>query len=198
MADFALSAGNAPGVVGGVGSILSFIGNMGAGSAARRAGEAQKTEADYEATQLEQNAGQATAAAQRQAMEERRRAALQVSRGVAVAAAGGGATSDPTVQKLLADISGEGAYRASVDLYQGEEKARQLRMGAAAKRYEGDVALRGGEDKQTAYTYGGLGALATGAAGLYGKYGMGGPKKRSTTGSSNSWLDAGTAAGDFG
>lgn len=175
MADMTASQG--AGALGGVGSILSFIGNMKAGSAANTAGQRAKQAADYQALQMDQNAGQAIAASQRQAMEERRRSALLVSRGIAVAAASGGGVSDPTVTRLLDDIAGEGAYRASVDLYQGEERARALRMGAEAKRFEGDVAAEGGRSKENAYSLAAAGGLASAGASLYGKYGMGGPKK---------------------
>ena len=172
-----MTASQGAGAVGGVGSILSFIGNMKAGSAAKTAGQRSKAAADYQAVQLDQNAGQAIAASQRAAMDERRRTALLISRGIAVAAASGGGVTDPTVGKLLEDIAGEGAYRASVDLYQGEERARSMRMAADAKRFEGDVAAEGGADRESAYTMAGLGGLASSGASLYGKYGMGGPKK---------------------
>ena len=41
---------------------------------------------------------------------------------------------------------------------------------------EGEVAARGGRERQRAYTLAGLGAAGTGIASLYTKYGRGGPK----------------------
>lgn len=191
MSGFELTAANAPAAVGGIGSILGLVGNMSAASGARTAGARQQQAADFEASQLDQQAGQSVAASQRAAMDEERRARLLASRGIAVAAAGGGAVTDPTISKLLADISGEGAYRASVALYQGEERARQQRLAANVRRYEGDVALEGGGQRADAFTYAGLGNLATGGASLWAKYGMGGPKKNAAS-AGNGWLDAGS------
>ena len=173
MADMTASQG--AGAIGGIGTILQFIGAMKSGSAAKAAGQRTQVADQYQAQQLEQNAGQAIAASQRAAMDERRKTALLVSRGAAVAAASGGGATDPTVTKLLEDITGEGTYRASVDLYQGEERARAMRMEAQAKRYEGDVAAEGGQQRQDAYTTMGIGTAAVGGASLWGKYGMGGP-----------------------
>jgi len=89
-----------------------------------------------EAAQLEVQAGTERAISQRSAMEERRQARLVASRGVAVAAASGGGVDDPTVVNLLADIEGEGEYRALTALYNGEEEARGLEGQAKARRKE--------------------------------------------------------------
>lgn len=180
--------------VEGAGSAMRFVGGIGAGRAARRAGERAQATANFEAAQLHQRAGQEVAASQRTALEERRRAELVASRAVAVAAASGGGVSDPTVSDLLADIEGEGAYRAGVELYQGEERARLLNMGADAKTFEGEILKAGGKDRQRAYVTNAFGSLATGGTSLYGKYGMGGPKKAAGRSTSNtaSWFDAGS------
>lgn len=156
-------------------SILQGFGGIMAGRGARAAGEAERRAAEFQALQLEQNAGQAVAASQRAAEEERRKARLVTSRALAVAAASGGGASDVTVQNVIANLDAEGAYRAMVALYEGEDKARQLNMAAAGKRYDGEVAARAGKQKQAAYTLSGLGSMATGGASLYMKYGRGGP-----------------------
>lgn len=89
-----------------------------------------------EAAQLEANAGTERAMSQRSAMEERRQARIIASRGVAVAAASGGGVDDPTVLNILANIEGEGEYRALTQLYNGEEEARGLEGQAKARRKE--------------------------------------------------------------
>lgn len=190
-----IPAGQGPAAaMGGIGTIFNVIGNLGAGRVARQQGEAAQAAANFEAAQLDQAAGQQVAAAQRTALEQRRRAALIVSRGLAVAAASGAGASDPTVANLLADVEGEGAYRAGVALYEGEERARQLTLGADAKRFEGEIMRQGGRDKQRAYTIAGIGRGVAGAGSLYAKYGMGGPKRKNAFGadSGDGWLDAGT------
>lgn len=89
-----------------------------------------------EARQLEAKAGTERAISQRQAMEERRQARLAASRGLAVAAASGGGADDPTVVNTLANIAGEGEYRALTALYNGEETARGDEAQAKARRKE--------------------------------------------------------------
>jgi hypothetical protein len=161
-------------IIQGGASILKGFGGIMAGAGARSAGKAEQRAAEFQAQQLEQNAGQAVAASQRVAEEERRKAQLVASRALAVAAASGGGASDVSVQNIIAEIQGEGTYRAMTALYEGEERARQLRMGAAGKRFEGDIAAKSGRQKQMAYTIGGLGEMGIGGASLYMKYGRGG------------------------
>ena len=157
------------------GSVLQFGGSMQAAKATKEAGQRQRVASEFAAAQQTQNAGQAIAAAQRKASEQERRSRLVASRALAVSAAGGGSASDTTVENIISDIAGEGAYRAGVELYQGEERARQLRMGADASMYEGAVAEAGAKAKARAIKTEAFGKLIGSAGSLYGKYGMGGP-----------------------
>lgn len=170
------------------GTLFSVIGGMGTARAARRQGAAMNAAAQFEAAQLEQNAGQAIAAAQRVKMSREQHARLIASRALAVGAKNGG-LDDPGVQNVIADIEGEGAYRAMIALYDGEERARQLRMGAGARRYEGALAEQAGIDIATGRTIKAFGTGATDIATMYSKYGHGGPSKQK---SGDGWLDAGT------
>jgi hypothetical protein len=139
-------------VVGNVvGGALEMEGYNRAADASRLAGQRRNVASQFEAEQLEQNAGQVVAASQRDALEERRRADLMASRALALAAASGGGSSDPTVVNIIAKLKGEGSYRSAVALYRGETEARRLRMGAKAKRYEGAVAEEGGEYQAAGY-----------------------------------------------
>lgn len=184
-----------------IGTVMQIKGAGDAAAAARAQGQAQQVQDQYQATQMEQQAGQEIAAKQRSAAEQTRQANLLASRAIAVAGASGGGVSDPSVANLIADISGEGAYRAGVQLYQGEENARQLRMGSGAKLYEGQVAAQGGDLKAQGFENAGLGAAFKGAESIYDKFGFGGSKAgggggggggTATTG--NGWMDAGTQA----
>lgn len=170
-----MSASDVPVIAGGGGSILQGLGGIMGGMAARRAGKSERAAAQFQAAQLEQNAGQAVAASQRAAAEERRKASLAVSRALAVAAASGGGASDTTVQNVIANLDAEGAYRSMVALYEGQEKSRQLSMAAAGKRYEGELAAQGGRQKGSAMMFAGLGSAAIGGGSLYMKYGRNGP-----------------------
>lgn len=126
-------------LIGIAGLALQAGGGIASENAARKAASARKAAAEFEAQQLEQNAGQVMSAAQRQAFETGRTGEYTKSRALAVAAASGGGASDPTVINTIANLASETAYRKSIDLYQGEERARQLNLSAAASRYSGQI-----------------------------------------------------------
>jgi hypothetical protein len=159
----AMLAAAIPFVIQGVGSII-------AGQKERSAGYRQSAFKRVEAAQLEQQAGQVIAASQRDASEERKKTELIASRALAVASSSGGGAHDPTVANIIADIQGEGAYRQAVALYQGEEQARRLKMGATATLAEGQLLEQAGKDKQSVYDWEAAGAAARGASSLYSKY----------------------------
>lgn len=169
------------------GAILSAVGQYSQGRAARRYGEQVQAAKAFEAAQMEQNAGQEIAASQRQAIEQRRRASLVASRAMAVSAASGAGASDPTIENIISDIAGEGAYRSGIALYQGEERARQLRMGASGALFEGEQAAQYGRQQGRAANIGAFASLASAGGSLYAKYGMGGPKTNPQAGSLDSY-----------
>lgn len=150
---------------------MSVAGSRQSANAARAAGKAAQQEKEFEAQQYDQQSMQSVAAGQRSASEQEQRARLMVSRAIALSAAGGGSVSDPSVVNTIADIEGEGAYRAATELYKGEEQSRQLRMGASASRYEGEILKRGGEAKGKAYDLQAVSALAKQGSSMYEKYG---------------------------
>jgi hypothetical protein len=143
---------------------LQAGGGIASQNAAKKAAAARKAAAEFEAQQLEQNAGQTMAAAQRQAFETGRIGEYTQSHALAVAAASGGSASDPSVISTIANLAGETAYRKSIDLYQGEERSRQLKMSAEASRYSGkigaDVILDQGRAAET-QALSGIGAGVT-------------------------------------
>ena len=157
------------------GTLLSASGASQAANGATTAGRRSRQAKEYEATELEGRAKEVTAAAQQKGFEERRRARLVASRIVALSAAGGGGASDPTVMKMLADVEGEGVYRQAVQVYQGEDEARTMRMRASGARYEGALAEETGRNQARAYKTAGVATLLTGGGSLYAKYGIPGP-----------------------
>lgn len=154
LATAAAIASAAATAVSAVGSIMS--------------GKAQDSASRFQAGQMKQQAGQERAAAQRTAIEQRRQAGLANSRVKALAAASGGGATDPSVINIETANAGAGEYNALSALYQGEEKARGLEMGAGARLYEGSQAKRAGLIK------GGSGLLSAGSS-MFEKYGQGGP-----------------------
>lgn len=186
-----------PMVISGIGTIVQMSAAGQAADAARRQAQAQADADAFRAAQLRQNAGQQIASSQRGAADERRRASLVASRAIAIAGASGGGVSDPSVVNLIGDITGEGAYRAAVKLYQGEENSRQMEMGATVADTEGRNALQTGEEKASGYRMQQLGSLASGAGSMYGmykRYGNGGPSSMYNSGgvseAGDSWGEA--------
>lgn len=113
---------------------------------ARREAERRRAASKIEANALNVQAGQVVAEAQRDVLDVRRVTQLAESRAIALAAASGGGATAPTVLNIISRISAEGAYNAARALYAGEERARQLKMQAIVREYEGELALEAGED----------------------------------------------------
>lgn len=172
--DFSAIAGFIPVAAQAIGAFSSAAGSVQSARAARQAGERARVAAQFEADQLDQQAGQSIAASQYDAIEQMRQTRLAQSRAIALAAAGGGGVTDVTVVNLLSRNAGEGAYRAALSLYKGEERARQLRLAALTKRYEGDLQFSAGGDRAAAYTLQGAGKLFGDAVSMYAKYGKAG------------------------
>jgi hypothetical protein len=132
------------------GTGLKAYGQLKAGSAAKRRGAAQKILYDIAA-------GQTVAAGQRAALEERRQSKLMASRALAIAAAGGAAQD---VDNLIADINGEGVYRANVAMYEAETEAEKL-------KFEGMLAEQTGKEQKRASRIGALGTVLSGGSDIY-------------------------------
>lgn len=179
-----------------VGTVMQVQGMKKAEAAEERAGQQGVINSEFEAQQLEQDATQAYAASQRVAMDERHKADLVASRAIAVAGSSGGGVLDPTVVGLLTDITGEGAYRSATALYEGEEKARRLNLGAAAARLEGQSRQMVGYGRAAALRSQAMGTILSSGSSLYAKYGGRGPSTTTVAAggslSSGSWIDAGT------
>lgn len=159
------------------GALGESRGNLQMGEQSIIAGQRRKVASQFEAEQYLINAGQTVASSQLQAAEARRQAGLVESRILAVAAAGGGGASDPTIINLISKTSARGAYNSAVALYQGEDQARSMRMAAAAKNYEGQMAEEAGYMKAQGYRTASTTALLKGAGSLFNKYGFGNDSK---------------------
>jgi hypothetical protein len=132
---------------------MSIIGAVGQSAAQRQAGEVayqnalqRQQMANLQASQLEQNAGQAQAAAQRQAIEAKRKGSLLASRMRAVMGASGAGIDN----NLLASLQGEGDYAADTALFNGDEKARAMKNQALLDRWSGNASVWSGENARAA------------------------------------------------
>lgn len=132
--------------------VASAVGTSAENTAIRHSGDAQlqagrdrQAALESEAAQAEQIAGQERAVAQRRAAEQRRQAKLVESRSLAVAAGSGAGASGGNVETILGDIGAEGEFRALYELFEGEERARNLEHQARTKVFEGGLERRAGE-----------------------------------------------------
>lgn len=170
-----------PALLTGAKAGLDWSSNQNMAVSSRTAAERVAVANQFQAQQARVNAGQAIAASQRDASEQRRQSALLQSRALALAAASGGGTTDPTVVNVIGNIAGEGAYRAAVSLYRGEEQARALRMEAAARDYDAAAAREGGEQRARAYRSAARSGVLKAGLSLFEKYGMSDQPKATAT-----------------
>lgn len=170
-----------------VGTALTFAGQRKAAKAEKSAAEQRQRTANIEAAYMDQQAGLSVASAQRQMLEERRQAMLLESRALAVASASGAGASDKTVSDVISGIAAEGAYRSSIALYEGKERARQLHEGADLRREGGDLMADYGRATARSHEIGAMGTLFAGGGSLYAKYGK--------TGTSGGGLSEGSGLG---
>lgn len=128
---------------------------------------------EFQAQQLETEAGQSKAVSQVQAGDIARQVAIVQSATLARAAASGAGAQDPTVLNVMARTGAEGAYRQAVALYEGEAQARIDLARAGAARFEGQTNV---SDAAAAKRQADIGAGATVLAGgakalsMYDKY----------------------------
>lgn len=143
------------------------------GNTAVKIGARRQAALEFQAKQLETEAGQAKAASQIQSQDIARQVAIVNSTALARAAASGAGASDPTVLAVMARTGAEGAYRQALALYEGEAQSRLDLNRAAAARFEGQTNV---QDAANAKRQANIGAGATLLAGgaralsMYDKY----------------------------
>lgn len=124
-------------LVGVVGTVVSAVGTIAGGMAA-------KDMAEHQAAQMEREANTARAIGSREAMDKRKEQRFLLSKLQARAAASGGAADDPTVVDLAGDVAQRGEYEALVAMYRGENRARGMEDQAALTRVKGQADMTGG------------------------------------------------------
>lgn len=158
---------------------LSAYSSYAQGQQQKRQSEYMMQEKEFEAAQAEQAANAEMGAAQIRAAQEKRKSRIIQSRAMALAASSGGGASDPTVVNIISDLESEGSYRAAVAMYEGQDRARTLRLQAAGGIYEGQAGLNAGRSAAEGGNYRAAGSLFSAGANLYGKYGY--PRGRGNT-----------------
>lgn len=167
-------------IVGVVGLALQVVGGISAKKDAKDIAGRKRQAAEFEAKQLEQQANDALASSQRTMFSEERASKLVQSRALTLAAASGGA-SDPTIIKIISGIASEGAYRQSLAIYQGEERARSLRLAAQANRISGEVGAGATIMQGSAIATEAAGRVLGGVSTMYARYGYNSPATTTAT-----------------
>lgn len=142
-----------------IGTVVSTVGAIQQGNAAKSAASAQSK-------QLAQNANTEAAVGERNYIQTEKKANYVKSKAAAQLANAGGDTSDPGSQDILSGITGEGDYQAMTALYNGQ-------YASAGSQYGADVATAEGSAAKTASTYKGASNLLSGASSIYDKYSKG-------------------------
>ena len=140
----AAAATTAAATTGAITAATTLLGLAGSLSQAK----AMKSASKAEQVQLDFAAGQAEASSQREAIEERRRADLLISRGLAVGAASGAGVSG--ISGILEGIAGRGEEAAGAARYEGVEKANEM-------RYRGAVGVSTAKSQASATTMSAVG-----------------------------------------
>lgn len=147
-----------------------------------RSGQAANAAAQFQATQLEQQAKEEKAAAQRGVLDQRKKTNFLLSRQQAVAAGSGFSASDPTVSNLAGGIAQEGEYQAGMITYGAEQRARGLNLEAASARATGRA-------QQTGSYLSAAGQIASGIGNaFFMKYGGGMPGAGGASAGGGSYL----------
>lgn len=153
------------------GAGMSAAGTIAGGNTSRQAGQLQKTAADYQAAQLDQNATQAVASSQRQMIDTGVKTGLAISSSRANAAANGVEASTGSAATNTGNLAARGSYQALMDLFNGQSTATGLRNQAQGVRYTGEIDALEGEEKQQASWLAAGGTLLGGMGGGLSTYG---------------------------
>ncbi len=186
-----LATSLAPGLLAG-GTVMSATGYMDAAKATQLQAERRTQAAQFAATQLEQQAGQETAAGQAAAAEQLRQGKIVGSNILARVAAGGGGASDPGIATLIARNAGESSYRAALASYQGLAAARQSRIAASGQIYGAQLTQADADAAAAALRGRAASSVLTGAGSLFNKYWSGTPNTDFGTGKEFGNLDYGS------
>ncbi|MGE8105149.1 hypothetical protein ACQKP1_15830 [Allorhizobium sp. NPDC080224] len=128
-----LTAVSAIATVGG--TILSVAGAM-------EQGREEKARFEYQKKVNEQQADEAQAASQREAIARNREGRLLMSQQRAALAGSGGNLTDPSVIDLMDDTKEQVTLASQTDLYKGEQQARGYNDAAKVAGYDAGAAMR--------------------------------------------------------
>lgn len=153
------------------GAAVSAAGTLAGGNYAKTAGQMAQGGEEFKAEEEEENAAQAFASGQRQAIDTETKTRLAVGAATTRAAASGVDAGVGSPVTDIGEISSRGSYQAALDTFNGASTASGLRNEAMATRYTGELEEYEGEEKQSASRIAALGTLAGGAGSSFAAYG---------------------------
>lgn len=151
--------------------LISASSTIAGGNYAAQAGQMQQQAADYQAAQLDENATQAFASGQRQALDTEQKTRLAISSSTARAGASGVDAGVGSPVSNVGALAKRGSYQALMNMFNGESEATGLRNQAAGVRYTGVMEELGGEEQQSASRLAAAGTLAGTAGSMFKTYG---------------------------
>lgn len=144
-----------------IGSHATLLAGVAGGAGSIYAGVKAKQAADAEALSMKRKGDDEFAIGQRNAMKHREETRLLLSRERAVAAASGGAATDPTVTAIMGKTQQEGDYNAMIDMYNGARNRADLYDSARTTSTEGSSKLIASGFDAASSIYGAYGTYRT-------------------------------------
>ena len=135
---------------------------IGGGFASMQAGKTAQRVANYEADAMVRQGTEEFAAAQRAALEEKKKKDRLISRQIALGAGSGSAVNSPGLLDIIGDTEQEGTYHELATMYGGEQRARGLKDKANVRRVEGEAARSRGSNAFYGSILEGFSGFATG------------------------------------
>ena len=151
-------------IVGAISTIAGIGGTIMQVQAAKEEGREQKARFEYDQKVASQQADEATAASQRDAMERYREGRYLLSQQQAAIAGSGGNMTDPSVMDVMGDTTERVALAAQTDIYKGEQQARGYNDAAKVAGYNADSAMRAARIRAA-------GALFSGVSSMFSRFG---------------------------
>ncbi|WP_040456267.1 hypothetical protein [Hoeflea sp. 108] len=139
-------------VLGAIGTIVSVAGTM-------EEGREQKARYQYEQKVAAQQADEATAASQRDAMARYREGRYLLSQQQAAIAGSGGNMTDPSVMRIMDDTTEQVTLAAETDIYKGDQQARGYNDAAKVAGYNANSAMRAARIKAASTLFSGMSTM---------------------------------------
>ena len=139
-------------VLGALGTVMSVAGTM-------EEGREQKARFQYDQKVAAQQADEATAASQRDAMARYREGKYLLSQQQAAIAGSGGNLTDPSVMDVMGDTTERVTLAAQTDIYKGEQQARGYNDAAKVAGYNAESAMRAARIKAAGELFSGMSSI---------------------------------------